>query len=219
MRRPHRWQNDLFSEGFSVGPLAFSNAIEGRLRKKVPFTHFLKRMNEEMVPLNPPLPPRTMAWLYEAGLHARVEQDTVSYALRLLPKGLRNKKQQSVGTYELLTLLHKIRNAPYIKKQAAVKTKADRLAKDLAKLICLYRSWRQYADWGSFRPDYKSRLTLIERILNKKHSDILKLKYQRIGVIRAMLIAIGLKIDIDDDAIARMLRPSRVSKRHKSRSA
>ena len=176
----------------------------------MPRTRFVKQIKDELGVLQQhlSLTHRTMEWLYELALRARIEQETVAFADNLLPKQVNDTENN-----QLLLLLEGLQKSSHIKNDAKSARVAKRLTKSVRDAIYISKLWKQYAHWGTLRPNLKKLVGLVERRLRAKHSDRLKFKYQRVSVIAAMLKAMKLKkADFDEDALSRMMRPSRLKK-------
>jgi hypothetical protein len=208
VKRSASWQEKLLTEGSGLGPWPFIDDIEKRLRKEIPLARFVKQIEDELEALQLHLRRRTMDWLYEIALRARIEQETVLFAEKLLPK-----RDQDTGKNQLLTLLERLQESTHIKNHATTARAAKRLTKSLHETIYISKVWKGYASWGTLRPDLKNLVVSVERHLRRKHLKLLKFKYQRVRIIATMLKAMKLKkVDFDEDSLSRMLRPSRLKK-------
>ena len=66
-----------------MGPYAFQNRMEKRLRREVHLADFSFDIKLELLNLGDSLPEVTITWLYEACLRARSENATVEVARRI----------------------------------------------------------------------------------------------------------------------------------------
>jgi hypothetical protein len=221
MARRRDWRENLLAEGFGLGPLAYARDVEEGLRREIPLNRFVAEVKEQSPRFDKLLKETTLEWLYTIALQIRVEEQVVQRAKKVHQK--RIWKARIAKLEGLLTLLRSyprydleitLRNALGNKEHLRLKTKAASLKRDLAELLWVCGSWRRYADWGTLRPDYKSRLAVTERLLMRRFSHILKNKNDRITVIATVLRVVGLKAD--EDNISRMLRPSRLKHQRKT---
>jgi hypothetical protein len=220
MRKRRKWQVDLLARGFRLGPFAYSEEIEKRLEQEVPLSQFATKMKDQLDPVGIELPIRALEWLYMIGLQARTERELVEFA-----KTIVHKKEWKTKTKKLERLVDLLREFPEFdletilrdalgsKKRPKLRPIFGRLERELRELLRICTSWRDYANWGSLGPEYKSRLTFIDRQLRNGHSDILRNKQDRVQAIATTLRAIGLKEDAEEDNISRMLSRSRRKKR------
>lgn len=208
MKKQIRWQEKLLARNYGLGPLTFSDHIEQRLREEIPEAEFKRRMETEleMYRLDSALRSSTIEWLYEIALQVRVEQETFGHAARLLPT-----KGRQIKTDQLLKLLHGLQKSPHIANQVRASRKAKRLTNELRAMVDIFNLWKDYAEVTTLRPALKNQLAFVERQLKRKHWSHLKFKYQRLGLIQAMLRAMKVK-NMDEEALARSLRPSRLKK-------
>jgi hypothetical protein len=214
------WREEVLARGFGLGPLVYGRGVEEGLRREIPLNRFVAEVKEQLPPLDNPLKETTLEWLYTIGLQIRVEMQVVRQARKIVQKRVWNTSIARLQ--KLLTLLRSypghdleiaLRNALGNKKRLRLKTKAASLKRDLTELLRVCSLWRQYADWGTLRTEYKNRLAFTERLLKRRHSHILKNKDDRIAVIGIVLRAVGL--EADEENISRMLRPSRLQRRRK----
>jgi hypothetical protein len=216
-KRKGDWRQKWSNEGFGLGPHAYGDQVEQHLRGEIPFDTFARKMNVDLTALELSLPRTTVEWLYTIGLQARTEREVTQFAKRIVQK--REWKTKSQKLTNLGILLHTLpdydleaglRNSLGNKDRPKLTVVAAQLERILRKLLRVYASWREFATWGTLRPDYKSRIVFVERYLKKHHSNVLKTQQQRVVVILNMLDAIGLNRNADERSISRML--SRVKK-------
>jgi len=218
--RRRDWREDLLARGFGLGPLAYAREAEEGLRREIPFNRFAADVKEQLPPLNSPLKETTLEWLYTIALQIRVDEQVVRQAKEIVQKRVLNTRITRL--HKLLTLLRSypgydleitLRNALGNKERLKLRSKAATLNRDLTELLRVCNLWRQLADWGTLRPEYKGHLAFTERLLKRRYSHILKNKDDRIEVIAIVLRAVGL--EADEENISRMLRPSRLQRRRK----
>jgi hypothetical protein len=222
MARRTGWREELLARGFGLGPLAYAREVEEGLRREIPFNRLVAEVKAQLPPLDNPLKETTLEWLYTIALQIRVEEQVVRQAKKIVQK--RVWKTRITRLRELLKLLHRypgydleitLRNALGNKERVRLKTKAATLRRDLTGLLWVAGSWRQLADWGTLRHEYKRHLAFTERLLKKRYSYIVRNKDDRIEVIAIVLRAVGLKAD--EENISRMLRPSRLRRQRKAK--
>jgi hypothetical protein len=195
-----------------LGPYAFQNRIEKRLRREVHLANFSLEAKEELLSLEQSLPETTITWLYEACLHARSEKATVEVAQRIF--GCKGWKLDEQERNKLRTLLNvfveydadsKMRKALGVGKDSRMTRRATRLSRDLSEFG---------AAWSAWQKDYREFVCFLDGHLRKRHPDALKRKIRRVEVIRFAIDTIGLKATSEGN-ISRML--SRYSKKRPAR--
>lgn len=221
MGKTHRWQTRWLRK-YSLGPYAFQNRMEKRLRREVHLANFSLEMKEELIRLEQPLPETTITWLYEACLRARSEKATVEVAQRIFGSKVWKRGEQE--RKNLRTLLKvfaeydadsKMRKALGVRKDSRMSRRATRLARDLIEFGEQCRFWKPFAACSAWHKDYREFVCLLDARLRRRHPDALKRKIRRVEVIRFAIDTIGLKATSEDN-ISRML--SRYGKKKPSRS-
>lgn len=215
MTKDKDWRSQFLGEGFGLRPLAYAESLERDLEKEIPFGDFSEEVTDQFPLLDGRLTTPTLTWLYETGLKIRVEAELVRFANRVV-----RKKQWASETNRINKLLKQLHQfPPYAfeetlgqalgkKDDCKLRRTTVTFERQLRDLLRTRTLWRQYADWGTVRPEFKSRVAMVEKHLRKRHGAFLRTKEMRVAVITAVLNGVGLKRS--EDAIARMLRPSRL---------
>jgi hypothetical protein len=216
MGKPRRWQTRWLRK-YPLGPHAFQNRMEKRLRRKVHLANFSFDMEQELFNLGDSLPETTITWLYETCLQARSEKATVEVARKIF--GSKGWKRWEQDRNNLRTQLNvfveydadaKMRKALGVGRDRRVSQRAVKLARDLSEFGERCRYWKPFAVWGAWQKDYRQLMCLFDAYLRKRHPDLLKRQVRRVEVIRFAIETIGLKAASEDN-ISRML--SRYSKK------
>ena len=161
MGKTHRWQTRWLRK-YSLGPYAFQNRMEKRLRREVHLANFSLEMKEELIRLEQPLPETTITWLYEACLRARSEKATVEVAQRIFGSKVWKRGEQE--RKNLRTLLKvfaeydadsKMRKALGVRKDSRMSRRATRLARDLIEFGEQCRFWKPFAACSAWHKDYR----------------------------------------------------------------
>jgi len=221
MGKAQRWQTQWLRK-HPLGPYAFQNRIEKRLRREIHLANFSFAMKEQLTNFEQPLPEVLVTWLYEACILARSEKATVEVARRIFDT--KAWKQDEKGRTKLRKLLKafaaydadsKLRKALGIRKDLRMSRRATNLAHDLSEFGKQCRWWKAYADWTAWQKDYREFVCMLDAHLRKRHADLLKRKVRRVEVIQFAIDTIGLKLTSEEN-ISRML--SRRSKKKPSRT-
>jgi hypothetical protein len=210
MGKTQGWQKSWLQK-YPLGPYAFQNRIEKRLRRQVKLANFSFEMKEQLIRIEQPLPETTITWLYEACLRASSEKATVEVAQRAF--GNQAWKRGEHERDKLRTLLEvfaeydadsKLRKALGVRKDFSMKRKATILVHKLSEFEEQFRLWKPYAAWNAWQKDYREFVCLLDERLRKRHPHALKQKIRRAEVIRFAIDTIGLKATAEDN-ISRML--------------
>jgi hypothetical protein len=221
MVNSHRWQRRWLRK-YPLGPYAFQNRMEKRLRREVDLANFSFDMEQELRNLGDSLPEVTVTWLYETCLRARTEKATVEVARGIFNskswkrwEQARNKLRQQLKVFAEYDADSKMRKALGVGKDRRVSQRAAKLVRDLHECGEQCRFWKPFAAWGAWQKDYREFVCLLDAYLCKRHPDLLKQQVRRVEVIRFAIVTIGLK-EASEESISRML--NRYSKKKPSRS-
>lgn len=221
MGKPHRWQTRWLRK-YPLGPYAFQNRIEKRLRREVHLANFSFDMEQELLNLGDSLPEVTITWLYEACLRARSEKATVEVARRIFGgkswkrwEQERNNLRTQLKVFAAYDAGSKMRKALGVGTDRRVSQRAAKLARDLSEFGEQCRFWKPFAAWGAWQKDYRRFVCSLDAYLRKRHRDLLKRKVRRVEVIRFAIDTIRLK-EASEESITRML--NRYGKKKPSRS-
>jgi len=207
------WRTRWLTQGFALGPFTFGNRIERKLRKEISFAEFSQQLHEQLDPagLEHLLPLRTVSWLYEIALRAKVEKETVIQARRLMTtKAWRNSEKKTdkliaiLNAYAAFDPERMLRNTFGSRKDSRTRRRAAQLLQNLGHLKYQFRWWSRFAAWGPWRDSYKDYFVAMENHLRKHFRS--SLKKERGDVIEAAVDASGLHPEASAESILRALR-------------
>lgn len=199
VRKRTAWQKNWLMR-FWLGPYAFQNRLEGRLRKQIHLANFSYELSQQLIDLEQPLPESTITWLYEICLRALAEKATVEVARKVFREQRSN--QNEIRRNELLKLLQqfgefdldsRLRRILGIKKKSRIGKRAAALVRDLREFREQSRLWKPFTTWTTWQQGYRECVLSMDKHLARKASRFLQTKAQRVEVIEFALNRIGLK--------------------------
>jgi hypothetical protein len=211
--RANDWRTRWLAEGFGLGPFAFGNQIESKLRKEISLRKFSRQLHEqlELQGLEHFLPSRTVSWLYEIALSARVEKETVILAQRRMTiKAWRSSERKMDKLIAILKAYPEfdpermLGNTIGRERDSRTRRRAAQLLQNLRDIRYQFRWWSRFADWGAWRDVYKGYLVAMNNHLRKRFRN--SLKKERGEVIEAVVDASGLNPKASAESILRALR-------------
>jgi hypothetical protein len=211
--RANDWRTRWLAEGFGLGPFAFGNQIESKLRKEISLKQFSQQLHEQLDParLEHLLPSRTVSWLYEIALSARVEKETVILAQRQMTTKAWWSSERKMDKLIAILIAYPefdpermLGNTLGRKRDSRTRRRAAQLLQNLRDIRYEFRWWSRFADWGVWRDSYKGYLVAMDNHLRKRFRK--SLKKERGDVIEAVVDASGLHPKASAEAILMALR-------------
>ncbi len=215
MRNPHTdgWRKRWLTGGFGLGPFTFGNQIEGILRKEISFKEFSRQLHEQLDPagLDHLLSARTISWLYEIALGARVEKETVNLARQCMKtKAWHDSEKKTDKLIALLTGYlafdpeRMLRSVTGSRKDSRTRRRASQLLQNLRDLKYQFRWWSRFAGWGPWRESHRGYRVAMDNHLRKRFGR--SLKKQRGEIIEVVFDASGSSQKASAESILRALR-------------
>jgi hypothetical protein len=226
MRNPRTegWRNQWLTAGFGLGPFTFGNRIEGILRKEISFKEFSKQLHEQLdlAGLEHLLSVRTVSWLYEIALRARVEKETVNLARRYMKTrawhNCENKTDRLIAllnSYSAFDPERMLRRTTGSRKDSRTRRRASQLLQNLRDLKYQFRWWSRFAGWGPWRESHRGYRIAMDNHLRKRFNR--SLKKQRGEIIEAVFDASGSSQKASAESILRALRREARKRRTRER--
>ena len=203
--------NDWLTQAFGLGPIAFGRRIDRQLRKEISFTEFSKQLHERLDPagLAELLPLKTVSWLYEIALRARVEKETVTLALRWAEAWRKSQTRTDnlvalFNAYPSFDPERVLRRTFGSRKGSRTRRTAEQLLQNLRYVKYQFKWWSRFAVWGPWRDSYRGYLVAMDYHLRKRFRG--SLKKDRGEVIEVVVDTTGLNHKASAESILRALR-------------
>ena len=207
------WKKKLLVAAHGLGPFGVQGWLEDEYRKEIPLSRFRHEMRDQLLEIGDALSDRTMVYLYDRCIWARVLMTKVRSAQRMVTK--KRWRQGRRCTQELLQLLKKypsydlmqtMRTTFRRRKQPRAPDEVKALVGHLEDLQEQGTEWEKASRTYPSQDEYRACIFAMEKHL-RKHSRHNK---SQIGnIISVAAATIGLKKEVCPESVLKLLSPKR----------